>query len=78
MPMVLLENVVGLLHFYNAVLDISMDRVRDTGNQVDFGVLNARACNLPQHRPRSFIIAIQREIVESALVALAMRRHLPR
>lgn len=72
-PMVIIENVPGVVHDHRSVVSTTISLLRSSGYHVTFGVHDAAAMGWPQTRKRFFLIA-SRDVVplEVGLVAAAL------
>lgn len=79
-PMVIIENVPGVIHDHRSVVSSTISVLRDSGYKVTFGVLDAAAMGWPQTRKRFFLVASQDVApieVGSVASALAAKSTLP-
>jgi DNA-cytosine methyltransferase len=66
-PMVLLENVLGLIQSHREVLDYIVKTLRSLGYAVYVWQLNAKDNGVPQNRDRVFILAVLRAMLREEL-----------
>lgn len=72
-PMVIIENVPGVVHDQRSVVSTTINLLRNSGYHVTFGVHDAAAMGWPQTRKRFFLIGSKKSVpVDVSTVASAL------